>query len=441
MSDLRRFFFSLFDRLADSLQAGECLLCNFLGEQSDFVRLNGNKVRQAGQVRQFELALNLISDHRSAKAMTHVTGLIEADAEHGFRIIASLRDQIDSIPQDPYLWINRNVENSESIGLNQLEPATRTIEEILASSGQLDLVGLYASGPICRGFANSFGQRNWYVRSSFNFEWSCFLENNQAVKSRYAGFVWDLAEFERKTKRIKQSIELITRPEKSISPGRYRVFLAPAAVQELLSTVAWQGFGAKGHRTGQSSLFKLARGIERLNSAVCLIENNQSGLAPDFTRTGFIKPSRVDLILQGTHAGMLVNSRSAKEYGLTVNADSEYPASLEMAAGALDDNDVLKSLNTGLYISNLWYCNYSDQNECRITGMTRYACFWVENGKIRAPINPMRFDESLYRVLGSNLLAIAREQEWILSSDTYLRRSVSSMRIPGLLIDDFSFTL
>ncbi len=441
MSDLRRYFFALFDRLADSLQAEECLLCNFLGEQSDFVRLNGNKVRQAGEVRQFELALNLISDHWSAKAMTHVTGLIEADAEHCVQIVAALRDQIDSIPEDPYLWINRNVENSESIGENQLQPATQTIEEILASSGQLDLIGLYASGPIYRGFANSFGQRNWYVRSSFNFEWSCFQENNKAVKSHYAGFIWDRAEFERRIRRVKQAMELLTRPGKTISPGRYRVFLAPAAVQELLSTVSWLGFGAKDHHTGQSSLFKLAKGIEHLNSAVCLSENNQSGLAPDFTRTGFIKPSRVDLIQQGRQAGMLVNSRSAKEYDLTVNADGEYPASLDMAAGTLYDNDILKSLNTGLYISNLWYCNYSDPNECRITGMTRYACFWVENGKITAPVNPMRFDESLYRMLGSNLLGITRDQEWILSSDTYLRRSLSSMRIPGLLIDDFSFTL
>lgn len=442
MNDPREYFHSLFDRLANGLRSGEHLLCNFLGEQSDFVRLNANRVRQAGEVRQFELALNLVSDHRSsAKAMSNVSGMIEADTDHCLRMIASLRDQIDSVPEDPYLLINRDIQDSESIGANQLPPAKEAIEGIIATSRRLDLVGLYASGRICRGFANSFGQRNWYERSSFIFDWSSFLENNKAVKSRYAGFRWDQTEFERRTRRIKQDMELLARPERSISPGRYRVFLAPAAVQELMSIVSWQGFGAKVHQTRQSSLLKLARGIEQLNPAVHLVENNRGGLAPDFTRTGFIKPPRVDLIRQGRHAGLLVNSRSAKEYGLTVNADSEYPGSLEMAAGALAEQDILNSLNTGLYISNLWYTNYSDPNECKITGMTRYACFRIENGQITAPINPMRFDESLYRMLGPNLLAITRGQEWILSSDTYLRRSVSSMRMPGLLIDDFNFTL
>ncbi|MGH8552455.1 MAG: TldD/PmbA family protein [Methylococcales bacterium] len=441
MNDLRQYFFSLFDRLADSLHAGESLLGNFLAEQSDFVRLNSNKVRQAGEVRQFELVLNLICAQRNVTAITNVSVSIDRDSEHCLQLLGALRDQIESIPDDPYLWINHEVQNSESIDLNQQQSATHGIEEIIASSAGLDLVGFYASGPIQRGFANSFGQKNWHEKSSFHFEWSVFLENGRAVKSCYAGSVWDFTEFQRKTARVKEALELLERPEKALSPARYRVFLAPAAVQELLWIVAWQGFGAKGHRTGQSSLSRLARGIEQLNAAVSVFENNQAGLAQEFTRTGFIKPARVDLIRQGSLAGMLIDSRSAKEYGLNVNADSEFPASLEMAAGTLDDQDILSSLNTGVYISNLWYCNYSDTNDCRITGMTRYACFWVENGKITAPVSPMRFDESLYRMLGSRLLAITREQEWILSNDTYTRRSLSSMRVPGLLIDDFHFTL
>jgi predicted Zn-dependent protease len=441
MRDPHKFFLRLFDRLADSLRAGECLLANFLGEHSDFVRLNANQVRQAGAVRQFELALNLVSDNRSARAMTNVTGMIETDTTNCLPIIDLLREQIGSTPDDPYLLINRTVADSATLTEDELGPASRIVTRIIATSKSLDLAGFYASGRIYRGFANSFGQRNWYARSGFNFDWSCFLERNQAVKSRYAGFRWDHAEFERITERIRDNLELLAQPEKSISPGRYRVYLAPAAVQEIMSTVAWRSFGAKSHMTRQSPLLKLAQGIESLNPVVGLDENNQNGLAPDFTRTGFIKPSRIELIGQGRQAGMLVNSRSAKEYGLTVNADAEYPDSLEMSPGTLVDHDILASLGTGLFINNLWYTNFSDPNDCRITGMTRYACFWVENGRIRAPVSPMRFDESLYRMLGRNLLAVSSDREWILSTDTYLRRSVSSMRLPGLLIDDFNLSL
>jgi predicted Zn-dependent protease len=79
-----------------------------------------------------------------------------------------------------------------------------------------------------------------------------------------------------------------------------------------------------------------------------------------------------------------VGSRSAAEYGLTANGASggESPSALNMAAGSLP-RLILKQLGTGLYISNLWYLNYSDQPAARLTGMTRFATFWVENGEIR----------------------------------------------------------
>ena len=40
----------------------------------------------------------------------------------------------------------------------------------------------------------------------------------------------------------------------------------------------------------------------------------------------------------------------------------------------------MQSLGTGLWVSNLWYLNYSDRRACRMTGMPRFACLWVENG-------------------------------------------------------------
>jgi predicted Zn-dependent protease len=73
--------------------------------------------------------------------------------------------------------------------------------------------------------------------------------------------------------------------------------------------------------------------------------------------------------------------------------------------------------------------------------MTRFATLWVEGGEIVAPLNVMRFDETLYRMFGDNLIGLTRKRELILDADTYFRRSTSCVRLPGALIDDFSFTL
>jgi predicted Zn-dependent protease len=85
--------------------------------------------------------------------------------------------------------------------------------------------------------------------------------------------------------------------------------------------------------------------------------------------------------------------------------------------------------------------NYSDKPACRTTGMTRFATFWVENGKLVAPLEVMRFDETIYRMLGENLVGLTTEREWIVDPGTYSQRSTSTTRLPGALVTDFTLTL
>ena len=166
-------------------------------------------------------------------------------------------------------------------------------------------------------------------------------------------------------------------------------------------------------------------------------------MAPNFQEDGFRKPDQVSLITHGRRGDCLVSPRSAKEYGVATNGASSWEAaeSIEMAAGELTQDTLLTQLDTGLYINNLWYLNYSDRAACRMTGMTRFATFWVENGEIQAPLNVMRFDESLYRMLGTNLIGITTERDYLLDPNTYHARSTGSSRLPGLLIEDFTLTL
>ena len=92
-----------------------------------------------------------------------------------------------------------------------------------------------------------------------------------------------------------------------------------------------------------------------------------------------------------------VSPRSAQEYGVEHNgaSASESPESLAMAPGDLAADDALATLGTGLAVGNLWYTNYSDRSACRITGMTRFATFWVEDGELVAPASVLRFDDTL----------------------------------------------
>jgi predicted Zn-dependent protease len=151
----------------------------------------------------------------------------------------------------------------------------------------------------------------------------------------------------------------------------------------------------------------------------------------------------VPLIDRGRFADWLVSPRTGREYGLASNAAAEHeaPESMCVEPGALSDADALARLGTGLAISNLWYLNFSDRPACRVTGMTRFACLWVEGGEAVAPVEAMRFDDSLYRVLGERLEALGDVPVALPSTDTYESRSTGGIETPSALVAALRFTL
>lgn len=56
-------------------------------------------------------------------------------------------------------------------------------------------------------------------------------------------------------------------------------------------------------------------------------------------------------------------------------------------------------------------------------------------------MNVLRFDDSIFRTLGANLEALTTETELVLASDTYRQRALASMRLPGALLSELTFTL
>jgi len=435
------YFRELSEKLCAAVAADEVLLLNYQGEDTDFVRLNSNKVRQAGHVRQQTLHLDLMNNGRETSAALPLAGLLDDDLVRAQSLLGRLRKQLPLLPEDPHLNYATEVHNSSHRGDNNLPAANEALGQLITAARGLDLVGVWAGGEMNHGFANSLGQFNWHSACSFNLDWSIYRECDKAVKQNYAGFAWDSEILAQKIAQARESLELLGQKPRTLEPGKYRVFLTPSALYELMKMVSWGGFGLKSHRTAQTPLLSMVREDATLHKDVTISEHHADGLTPRFTRAGFIKPDSVELIKDGAYRDCLANRRSAREYNAVVNCGIEQPQSLQIAGGDLHQNDLFNALDTGLYISNLWYCNFSDRNHCRITGMTRFACLWVEQGKPVAPVNVMRFDESIYHILGDRLEGLTRAHEHILDTGSYGWRSDACARLPGALVNDFTFTL
>lgn len=434
-------FFHLADVLSHELTGGEILFCHLSGESSDFVRLNRNRVRQAGHVSASALGLTLIAGARQVEGGCDLSGDLHQDRGRARRLLGRLRERLAHVPDDPYL--NYSSEPAESWQRRGERPpdAATAIGELIGAAAGLDLVGIWASGEISEGVASSLGHRHWHESTSFNLDWSVYLETDKAVKAAYSGFEWDQAILHQKLQGMREGLHLMARPARVLEPGRYRAYLAPSAVHELMDMLAWGGFDLKSHRTHQTPLLRMVRGERGFDPRVSIREEQGRGLVAGFTPEGFPVPPRVDLIESGRFAQCLVEARAGKEYGEPVNAASESPASLGMDPGTLALAEIPGALATGLWIGHLWYCNWSDPNECRITGMTRFGTYWVEGGEIIEPVKVMRFDDSLYHLLGDRLEDLTRERELILSAQTYDGRSTESVLLPGILVSGIDLAL
>jgi len=438
---------TLFHALADHVQGlagpGETIVSGFRGEVSDFIRFNRSRVRQATTVRQAVWTLSLVEGGRRVDASTTLAGDPAADRDALSRLVAQLRDALAGTAPDPYLLLPDSREDSDREEVGSLPEAGAVIESVLAAGRGVDLVGFHAAGPIFEGHASSSGQRNWQRVDNFNFEWCLYHDRDKAVKTGYAGREWSEAAFAARMDFAREQLALLARPARTLEPGRYRAYLTPAALDEVTGLLGWGGFGLKSQRTRQSPLGRLVDGTAALDARVTITENTAEGLAPGFQGEGFVRPARVPLVAGGRHAGALASPRSAREYGVATNGANggESPESLDLAAGTLPRGDVLAALDRGIYVGNLWYLNYSDRTACRMTGMTRFASFWVEGGRIVAPLNVMRFDDTLYRMLGSELEHLTAERDLLPSSSTYLARSTASSRLPGALLRELTLTL
>jgi len=439
---VQNYFKKISDLLFNALESSEILILNFDAEETDFVRYNKSKIRQAGRVHQVSLDINLIKKGKTLRSSLRLSTEYKKDKTLLVRTLFFLRREVNELPKDPYLIYEKNINSSNLIddqGLNAQDMSSR----ILDISSSHDMVGILSSGKIVKGFANSLGQFNWHESDSFNFDWSLYDDNGKAIKQNYADRKWNQDTFTRLYAESAQQLSVISNDEQKVEPGSYRVYLSPSALNEIIDMMSWGGFSYKANKIGSSPLHLMAKGDREFDKSVSFSEDLSNGISPKFHSDGFIKPNNTELITEGKYQKSLISPRSALEYSVKHNAAEDYesPVSIKLETGKINSKKILETLGTGIYLNNLWYLNFSDRNNARVTGLTRFGCFYVKDGELIGPINTMRFDETMYNIFGTKLAGLTNEQQLLMDTSTYEQRSVHSSTIPGAVVEDFRLTL
>lgn len=237
---------------------------------------------------------------------------------------------------------------------------------------------------------------------------------------------------------------LIARSPSDIKPGNFRVLFSPYAVAELLEWLSYTGFGSKNFHEGTS--FLSGRLGERVTGELVNIHDDgldPRGLAMPFDMEGAPK-RRLPILEKGvaravvydSFTGAIEGRQTTGHAGFPDEPEGPSPGHLYMEGGEMDTEDMLRRLDSGVFVKSFHYVNgLLNPKESLMTGMTRHGTFLVEGGKIKKALNPMRFTENIMKAF-ERIEGISREVRVFSGSGPAL----SSISAPYLLIGAFRFT-
>lgn len=441
-------FQTICSQVFDSLKENEQLTVYLEGENSQYFRFNDSKLRQSGIIEDYAVTISLFSGKKSLQSSTTLSSDIKSSVSNLTNEINALRDPLSLIPENDFTCFPDPFESLDIVKSGQLPKREEILEALMDTISSDNLTGVWTSGKIFRACSTSEGTNHWFEKDSFIFDFSLIDAQENMVKVLFPGSNWDKSKFVAAFHEASEKLKLMNKPKMELKPGKYRVWFEPNAVADFVDMFNWNGVSESSFRNGSSCLLKLRNSDTRLSNLFSLNESFSSLSTAPFNSRGEVSED-VAIIQNGILSNTLVNAKTALEYKISSNfaeepnswGMGEYMRSPHMEAGDIDNEERLEKLGTGIFISNIHYLNWSDTLGGRITGLTRYACYWVEDGKLVAPIKTMRFDDSFYNFFGSNLEGVGKEVLARPVIETYDGRNPGETTSPGILVKDFELTL
>jgi predicted Zn-dependent protease len=117
---------------------------------------------------------------------------------------------------------------------------------------------------------------------------------------------------------------------------------------------------------------------------------------------------RTDLARDGVTVGLAHNRRTARQAGVGSTGHfgpgseiyGPFATNVFVGGGRETVDELIASVERGLYVSTFNYCRVLDPKTLVVTGLTRNGTFMIENGKITGAVSNLRFTQSFVDALG-----------------------------------------
>jgi predicted Zn-dependent protease len=234
------------------------------------------------------------------------------------------------------------------------------------------------------------------------------------------------------------------RRPRTIQPDEYPVVLEPYAAVTLLEALAEDGMGAlavQEDRSWMNGRF----GQTCLSPLITITDDafDPKGFPQAFDCEGVPK-RRVSIVDRGVPISPVYDRlTAAREHtaGRTSTGhaqpfdddwDGPLPENLSIAPGDTTVDEMIGSIERGLYITRFWYVNLTSSYNCGATGTTRDGVWWIERGEPAYPVKNLRFDQELVEAF-RHVRGVGRQQRTLAGFFSGVHR------VPALALESFRF--
>lgn len=314
--------------------------------------------------------------------------------------------------------------------------AVRAMIDVALKHG-LVAAGVYATGTSFVAIGNSKGVFQYHHESSAE----CSITMEGPTSSGWAkAHATDARDFD-PAQVAEDAAQTCLRgaDPKELAPGHYTVVLAPSAVTDLLSAL-WGDF------SGTSVLDQLSSLTGKVDTKlfgdnITIVDDAYHPLQAGAPFDGEGLPrTRVTLVDRGVVQGLVHNRTSAAKLGVCPtghalqqpSSQGSHASNIVVSGGATSIEDMVKSVEKGVYVTRVWYIITVDPETVLLTGMTRDGTFLIENGAMAGPVRNFRFNVSMHELL-RNVRAMS-------TAVRAAGEEGSPQVVPAMLVDNFNFT-
>jgi len=216
-----------------------------------------------------------------------------------------------------------------------------------------------------------------------------------------------------------------------LSAGDYPVILEPAAVAGLWAWLMWS-LDAKSYMKGTSPFTgKLGQLIVDERLSLRNVPDHADLFGEGFTHEGLPSTDSV-WIDRGILKQLAYDRFTANTGGVETIPTLEAPALSVEGSPAHSIQDLIKSTERGILVTNFWYIRPVNPRDLMLTGMTRDGTFLVEKGEVVSAVKNFRFHESPLRAF-QHLSAWTAPMEAV-NSET------GKILVPAMALPHFHFS-